>query len=80
MGDLDVTTIDELPKGRTACKDYTFRGSRQKRSLFFNKRAGFIRTSGVYCIPLIDESEAISAKNATQEAIRLQNEVSRAFK
>lgn len=79
-GDLDVTTIDELPKGRLPVKT-TLSGAVGRKEAYSLIREQVLYGHQAYIVyPLIDESEAISAKNATQEAIRLQNEVFQSFK
>ncbi len=79
-GDLDVTTIDELPKGRLPVKT-TLVGVQGRKEAYSLIREQVLYGHQAYIVyPLIDESEAISAKNATQEAIRLQNEVFQSFK
>lgn len=72
-GDLDLTIIDELPKGRKPIIT-TFVSSHNStykliRKEIENGRQAYI----VY--PLIEESETLSAKAATIEAERLQTEV-----
>ena len=79
-GDLDVTTIDELPKGRLPVET-TLVGAQGRKEAYSLIRREVLYGHQAYIVyPLIDESEAISAKNATQEAIRLQNEAFQSFK
>ncbi len=79
-GDLDVTTIDELPKGRLPVKT-TLGGAVHRKEGYALIREQVLYGHQAYIVyPLVDESETISAKNATQEAIRLQNEVFQSFK
>ncbi|MCM1339189.1 MAG: ATP-dependent DNA helicase RecG [Muribaculaceae bacterium] len=77
-GDLDLTVINELPKGRKPIKT-TLTGSHKavwdliKREVEDGRQAYVV-------YPLIDESETLSAKAATIEAERLQNDVFPQFK
>lgn len=77
-GDLDLTVIDELPKGRKPVKTILTGAHKQVWELIKkeveNKRQAYV----VY--PLIDESETLSAKAATIEAEKLQKEVFPQFK
>lgn len=72
-GDLDLTVINELPKGRKPIKTY-LTGAHKKvweliREQIKEGRQAYI----VY--PLIDESETLSAKAATEEAKNLQENI-----
>jgi ATP-dependent DNA helicase RecG len=74
-GDLDITVLDEMPPGRPDVK--TWRVSAQQRERAFNfarDRISEGRQAYVIC-PLVEESEAIEAKAATQEYERLQRDV-----
>ncbi len=77
-GDLDLTVIDEMPKGRLPIKTY-FTSSHKSVYELIKKEIGEGRQAYVV-YPLIDESETLSAKAATIEAERLQNEVFPQFK
>ena len=77
-GDLDLTIIDEMPKGRLPIKTY-FTSSHKSVYELIKKEIGEGRQAYVV-YPLIDESETLSAKAATVEAQRLQNEVFPQFK
>lgn len=72
-GDLDLTIIDELPKGRKPIITTMTNSRRQIAELIRrevnNGRQAYI----VY--PLIDESEALSAKAATIEREKWQNDI-----
>ena len=68
-GDLDVTTIDELPKGRKPIITTLTSLRTSSYNLIKEEIAKGHQAYIVY--PLIDESETISAKNATQEAQKL---------
>lgn len=77
-GDLDLTVINEMPKGRLPIKT-ALTGSHKSvwdliRRQVNNGRQAYV----VY--PLIDESETLSAKAATIEAEKLQTEVFPEFK
>jgi ATP-dependent DNA helicase RecG len=74
FGDLDVTLIKELPPGRTPI---------QTRAIFQNKRGpalDFLKQQiekgrqGYMVFPLVEESEKIDLKNATEEFERLKTE------
>ena len=77
-GDLDITVINELPKGRLPIKT-SFTSSHRgvwelvRREIEYGRQAYVV-------YPLIDESETLSAKAATKEAERLQQEVFPDFK
>lgn len=74
-GDLDITTIDELPKGRLPVKT-TLVGARGRSEAYNLIKEQIKEGHQAYIVfPLIDESEAISAKNATQEAKKLSEGV-----
>ncbi|MGN0031480.1 MAG: ATP-dependent DNA helicase RecG [Candidatus Gastranaerophilaceae bacterium] len=72
-GDLDLTIIDELPKGRKPIKT-SLTGSHRAVWELIKKEVDAGRQAYVV-YPLIDESETLSAKAATIEAEKLQNEV-----
>lgn len=72
-GDLDLTIIDELPKGRKPIKTSLVTSHRGVYELIQSEIDAGRQAYVVY--PLIEESETLSAKAATIEAERLQKEV-----
>ncbi len=72
-GDLDLTIIDELPKGRKPIITKMGVPKKQIYSLIRNEINAGHQAYVVY--PLIDESETLSAKAATVEAEFLQSKV-----
>ncbi len=75
-GDLDVTVLDELPPGRTPIETKWLRTPDDEveahRRVADEVAAG--RQAYVVC-PLVDESEKIQARSATEEHARLSTEV-----
>ena len=74
-GDLDLSTIDELPPGRQAIK--TKWVMPERRSFVYQFIRGQVAEGRQAFIiyPLIDESEAINARAAVKERDRLAGEV-----
>ena len=77
-GDLDLTIIDELPKGRLPIKTSLVTSHKSVYQLIKKEVEAGRQAYVVY--PLIEESETLSAKAATIEAEKLQNEVFPQFK
>ena len=74
-GDLDVSTIDELPPGRQEVSTRWLPPERRRAAYgFLRKQVEEGRQAFVIC-PLVDESEAIEAKAATDEYERLSQDV-----
>ena len=74
-GDLDISTIDELPAGRQEVATRWVSPERRDAAYgFMRKQVGEGRQGFVIC-PLVDESEAIESKAATEEYERLSQEV-----
>jgi ATP-dependent DNA helicase RecG len=74
-GDLDISTIDELPAGRKKVSTRWVPPERRPAAYgFVRKQVQEGRQAFVIC-PLVDESEAIEAKAATDEHDRLSREV-----
>lgn len=72
-GDLDLTIIDELPKGRKPIKTSLVTSHKGVYDLIKSEVEAGRQAYVVY--PLIEESETLSAKAATIEADRLQNDI-----
>ena len=77
-GDLDLTVINELPKGRKPIKTYLTSAHKKVWGLIKEQISQGRQAYIVY--PLIDESEALSAKAATEEAKKLQETVFKEYK
>ena len=77
-GDLDLTIIDELPKGRKPIITTMANSRRQIAELIRHEVESGRQAYIVY--PLIEESETLSAKAATIEKEKWQNEVFPEFK
>lgn len=75
QGDLDFSVIDEMPANRKPIKTYVIKPSQRKQAykMMYQEIENGHQCYIVY--PLIDESETLAAKAATQEAERLQNEI-----
>ena len=71
-GDLDVSIIDELPKGRKPIITTLGSASERKKIYDLIKKEIFFKHQAYIVYPLIEESEAISAKAATLEAQKLR--------
>lgn len=71
-GDLDLTIIDELPKGRKPVKTALLPSSKRKEALKLIKSEIDMGHQAYIVFPLIEESETLSAKAATIEAEALQ--------
>ena len=72
-GDLDLTIIDELPKGRKPIKTALLPLSKRKQALDLIKQQVKDGHQAYIVFPLIEESETLSAKAATKEAEELQS-------
>ena len=77
-GDLDLTIIDELPNGRKPIITTLTNSRRQISDLIKNEVSMGRQAYIVY--PLIEESETLSAKAATIEKEKWQNEIFPNFK
>jgi ATP-dependent DNA helicase RecG len=74
-GDLDVSILDELPPGRTPIKTVLLQTRQQSQAIQLIRNEVQKGRQAYVVFPLIEESETLSAKAATQEAERLQTEV-----
>ena len=79
-GELDMTVMNELPKGRKPIITTLGGASERKRIYDLIKREIFFKHQAYIVYPLIDESETISAKAATEEAKKLQEGEFRGYK
>jgi ATP-dependent DNA helicase RecG len=74
-GDLDISTIDELPPGRKEIiTQWMTPRERERAYSFLHSRIQESEQAFIIC-PLIEESEKIEAKAAVEEHSRLQGEV-----
>jgi ATP-dependent DNA helicase RecG len=74
-GDLDVSVIDELPPGRQAIVTRVAEPDERPREYrFIREEVAAGRQAFVIC-PLVEESEAVEARAATEEYERLRREV-----
>jgi len=74
-GDLDLSTIDQLPPGRQTVKTKWLKPwQRDSAYAFLRKQIASGRQAFIIC-PLIEESEAIAAQAAVVEYQRLSEEV-----
>jgi ATP-dependent DNA helicase RecG len=75
-GDLDVTVLDELPPGRTPVETRWVRGELEQSEAYrrVEEEVAAGRQAYVVC-PLIEESERIQARSATEEYERLRTQV-----
>lgn len=74
-GDLDISTIDELPPGRKEIITRWMRPVERERAYaFLRARVKESQQAFIIC-PLIEESEKVEAKAAVEEHRRLQEEV-----
>jgi ATP-dependent DNA helicase RecG len=71
-GNLDLSEIDELPPGRKPIRTRIVDASNRKAAHEFVKKQIAEGRQAYIVYPLIEESEALSAKAVTEEAIKLK--------
>ena len=74
-GDLDISTIDELPPGRQDIRTRWLGPERRQAAYGFVRKQVQDGRQAFLIYPLIEESEVIEAKAATEEYQRLSQEV-----
>jgi ATP-dependent DNA helicase RecG len=75
-GDLDMTVLDELPPGRTPVTTVWARGPLEEADAWGRVKAEVAEGRQAYVVcPLVEESERVQAKSATEEYERLRHEV-----
>lgn len=79
-GDLDISVIDELPPGRKPVETYHATEALRKRVYEFIRKNAVLKKQVYIVCPLVEESEALSAKSASEYAEKLQKEVFPEFK
>jgi len=73
FGDLDMTVLDELPKGRVAIETHWARGELEVQSAFARVRAEVAEGHRAYVVcPLVEGSDKIEAASAVAELDRLR--------
>ncbi|HET9731567.1 MAG TPA: ATP-dependent DNA helicase RecG [Acidimicrobiales bacterium] len=71
-GDLETTILDELPPGRTPIETVWARGDLEEAAAWEKVRAQVASGRQAYVVcPLIEESERVQARSATEEYERL---------
>jgi ATP-dependent DNA helicase RecG len=72
FGDLDVSTLRELPKGRKPIKTYDVRHDMLDRVLAFIRKEALAGRQAYLICPLIEESEKLDVQNALDLYAQLQ--------
>jgi ATP-dependent DNA helicase RecG len=72
-GDLDLSAIDEMPRGRTPPKTVLLGADDRYLAYERVRRAAAKGQQAFIICPLVEESEALEAKAATEEFERLRN-------
>jgi ATP-dependent DNA helicase RecG len=75
FGDLDISTIDELPPGRAPVETYRVTAKKENDAYEFIRKEIEKGRQAFVVFPLVDESEKLDLKSATVEAERLRDEV-----
>jgi ATP-dependent DNA helicase RecG len=76
FGDLDTTVLDELPPGRTPVETVWARGELDDAAAWARVRAEVAAGRQAYVVcPLVEGSERVQARSATEEYERLASEV-----
>jgi ATP-dependent DNA helicase RecG len=73
-GDLDVSIINEMPEGRTPIQTRVITESKRKPALDFMADHVSRGRQAYFVYPLVEESEKIDLKNATEEYEKLKHE------
>jgi ATP-dependent DNA helicase RecG len=72
-GDLDVTVLRELPRGRRPVETHVVHGERARRRAYQRLREEVAKGRQCFVVcPLVEESEALQARAATAEYERLR--------
>jgi ATP-dependent DNA helicase RecG len=72
-GDLDTTTLRELPAGRRPIETHVVEGVRERARAYERIREEIAKGRQCFVVcPLVEESETLQATAATEEARRLQ--------
>jgi ATP-dependent DNA helicase RecG len=74
-GDLDLTVIDEMPKGRMPVETKVFRPQERTRAHHFISKQVEQGHQAFIIFPLVEDSEKIEAKAAVNEYESLSNEI-----
>ncbi len=74
-GDLELSLLDELPPGRTPVRTLLKSGGRREEAYRAVERELAAGRQGYVVYPLVEESEKVELRAATQEFQRLQEEV-----
>ncbi len=74
-GDFDLTVIDEMPQGRKPIKTALIGAKERKKAHSLIQKEVEKGNQAYVVFPLIEESESLSAKAATQEAEKLQEKI-----
>ncbi|WP_312642730.1 ATP-dependent DNA helicase RecG [Hydrogenoanaerobacterium sp.] len=79
-GDLDVSVIDELPKGRQPIKTYIIDSAKRHRAYGFIKRHLDTGQQGYIVCPLVEQGEAdLGLESATEYAQKLTEQDFRSY-
>ncbi|BCV20988.1 ATP-dependent DNA helicase RecG [Moorella sp. Hama-1] len=78
-GDLDISTLDELPPGRQPVTTYVITEKQRRRAYHLIDREIRAGHQAYVICPLIDESETVAAEAAIAMARKLQEEVFPAY-
>lgn len=73
-GDLDVSIIDELPPGRTPVTTKVFSGKTRVKAYDLVRKEVNAGRQAYVVLPLVEESEKLDLRAATEEAARLSRE------
>lgn len=71
-GDLDLSVIDELPPGRTPVSTRWLYGNNRKEAYYLMQEELLKGRQAYVVYPLVEESEKVDLKSATEMAERLQ--------
>lgn len=74
-GDLDISTIDEMPAGRREIKTYWLLPQERERAYNFIRKQVQEGRQAFIIYPLIEESESIQAPAAVDDYERLRSEI-----
>lgn len=74
-GDLDLSTLDEMPPGRQPVRTVLFRPQERERIYGYVRKEANMGRQAFIVYPLVEESENVDAGAATEAFERLQKEV-----